>query len=81
MKVLVEKTFRFVDMLWASYIAKNSSNLQYVIVEFLFVCIVLTIRPLVEDDDEEDETELIRDGTLVTESDEEEEWLEDEGRD
>ena len=31
MKVLVEKTFRFVDMLWASYMDKNSQDLRLVL--------------------------------------------------
>ena len=30
MKVLEEKTYNFVEYLWAMYIDKNSTNLQYV---------------------------------------------------
>jgi hypothetical protein len=57
MKVLVEKTFKFVDMLWASYICNNRTDL----------------RPLVEDEEEEDDEELIEDGVLVPESEDEDE--------
>ena len=68
MKVLVRKTFGFVDMLWATYIHNNSSNLQFVILTY-FIC-----RPLIEDE-EDDEEQLIEDGTLVEESDDDDDDL------
>ena len=72
MNVLVENTFRFVDIFWASYICHNKSDLWCVVaycVWLIFFSIII-IRPLVEEYEENDEDELIRDGTLVDESDE-----------
>lgn len=40
MKVLVRKTFGFVDMLWDTYIHNNSSNLQFVILTYFDMVLV-----------------------------------------
>ena len=61
MKVLVEKSFRFVDILWVSHVLHNKSDLRCVVAQYYFFHI---ITPLMEEDEEDDEDELIRDGTL-----------------
>ena len=35
-KVLVKKTYNFVELLWAMYIAHNSVDLRYV---YMFICV------------------------------------------
>lgn len=77
MKVLVRKSFTFVDMLWATYVQTNSSNLQSVFVTYIYWLWLSPYRPLVEGD-EEDEGQLVDDGALVAESDDDDDELIDD---
>ena len=75
MKVFVEKSCGFVDTLWASYVARNSTDLQYVVTKWK----CNNYRPLIEDDKEEADELNMMEGMWVAELDEEkeekEEWL------
>ena len=73
MKMLVKKSYGFVERLWAAYLASNCSDLRYIFMRADLHCIharmspyywSTTCRPLVEVGRDEDE-ELQQDGMVL----------------
>ena len=76
MKVLVAKSYNFVDVLRASYITKNSTDLWYISIPIFNVyacyCECSTLRPLIEECEEDMEKAIVEEEALVLDSDEDE---------
>ena len=80
MKVLVEKKFEFVELVWSAYIAHNKPDIRYVIIVYVYIYIHVTklllymymyffvFRPI-EDEEPSGTGGEVEDGTALSDAD------------
>jgi hypothetical protein len=65
MKVLVEKTFKFVELVWTAYVDDNKPDIRYV--SYITLYFKFFIFREIEDEETGDLDGEVEDGTLLSE--------------
>lgn len=77
MKVLVEKKFEFVELVWSAYVAHNKPDIRYVIIVYVYIHITTLLlymyffvfRPIEDEEPSGTGGEEVEDGTALSDAD------------